>query len=264
MTIKAVLFDISGVLYEDGLPLPGAITTVRQLQNDAVPMRFVTNTSRSTSQSILAKLNGMGFRVTEQQIFTAPLAVKQICKQYGYRPYCLIHPDLASEFTDLDQTDPNAVLVADAGNNFDYQHLNRAFSILMQGAPLLGIGLNRYFKSQGELQLDAGPFIKALEYASGVEAFIVGKPAKAFFNAAVQSLNVDADEVLMIGDDVEADVGGALNAGLHACLVKTGKYLAGDESKIEVADVHVADSVADAASRFFYHEDKGGRQHAGF
>jgi ribonucleotide monophosphatase NagD (HAD superfamily) len=122
--------------------------------------------------------------------------------------------------------------------------------LLINGAPLLGVGRNRYFKTGGKLQLDAGPFIQALEYAADIEAEILGKPAAGFFHAAVDSLGCKPDEVLMIGDDVEADINGAMQAGLQACLVRTGKYLPGDENK--AGQAFVADSVVEAVNTAFF------------
>jgi len=72
--------------------------------------------------------------------------------------------------------------------------------------------------------LDAGPFVVALEYAMGREATVIGKPSPAFFDAALAELGVEAADTAMVGDDVEADVGGALDAGLDAVLVRTGKF----------------------------------------
>jgi HAD superfamily hydrolase (TIGR01458 family) len=146
----------------------------------------------------------MGFKVEQPDIFSAPVAVRQVCEHRGLRPYCLVHSELEPEFAGLDQHDPNAVVIADAAERFDYEHLNAAFSLLINGAPLLGVGRNRYFKTGGKLQLDAGPFIQALEYAADIEAEILGKPAAGFFHAAVDSLGCMPEEVLMIGDDVEA------------------------------------------------------------
>jgi HAD superfamily hydrolase (TIGR01458 family) len=242
---KAILFDISGVLHVDNQPISGAVDTISKLQKQNVPMRFVTNTSRSTSDDMLSKLSKMGFNVKKEDIFTAPIAMKLICQQKKLRPYCLIHPDLEPEFADLDQSDPNVVVIADAAQRFNYDELNQAFALLMEGAPLLGIGLNRYFKSEGQLQLDAGPFIRALEYAADIEATILGKPSSDFFLTAVDSLGCAPEDVLMIGDDVDADVNGALSAGLQACLVQTGKFLPGDEEKLINKEAHVIGSVAD-------------------
>ena len=248
---KAILFDISGVLYIDGQPIPGAVELIMMLRQHSVPMRFVTNTSRSTSQSVFDELTRMGFDIKPEEVFTAPVAIKGLCQTKGYRPFCLIHPDLMPEFSDLDQSRPNAVIVTDAADLFNYEQLNHAFSLLMDGAVLLGIGRNRYFKSAGRLQLDAGPFIQALEYAADVKAQIIGKPDTRFFHEAVSSLNVRPDEVLMIGDDVAADVIGAIDAGLQACLVRTGKFLPQDEAEAKASNATIADSVVEAVNQAF-------------
>ena len=248
--IKAILFDISGVLYEDQTPVIGAVESINQLQKSGIPLRFVTNSSRSTEAMILTALQKMGFSINDSQVFTAPGAVKRLLQAKDLRPYCLIHQDLEPEFADFDQLNPNAVVVADAAERFDYSRLNAAFELLIEGAPLIGIGRNRYFKSGGKLYLDAGPFIHALEYAAGVNAEIMGKPSPAFFMAAVNSVDCIPEEVLMIGDDAEADVEGALKVGLQACLVQTGKYRQGDEDTIRVSGAEVVPSVVEAITAF--------------
>lgn len=253
--IKAILFDISGVLHVDQQPCRGAVKMLAGLQQSDLQLRFVTNTSRKTSQQTMSALQQMGFQVKPEQIFTAPGAVRQALLNRKLRPYLLIHPDLEAEFADIDQQQPNAVVVADAAERFDYLHLNRAFQLLIDGAPLLGIGDNRYFKSGGALQLDAGPFIHALEYAASVKAEILGKPAGEFFRAALASLSCKADEVMMIGDDVEADVLGASAAGLHACLVQTGKYQSGDEKHLEGTSAWLARDVLAAVERLQNQKD---------
>jgi ribonucleotide monophosphatase NagD (HAD superfamily) len=103
----------------------------------------------------------------------------------------------------------------------------------------VGIGANRFFRDGGELLLDAGPFVKAIEYAASVEAVIMGKPSRQFFQQALEGVGCAPDEVLMIGDDVIGDVGGALRAGFAGCLVRTGKYLPGDEDRVAGEFAHL-------------------------
>lgn len=91
------------------------------------------------------------------------------------------------------------------------------------------MGMNRYFREKDGLSLDADPFIVALEYATDVKSIVIGKPGKEFFRTALLSVNCKANNAVMIGDDIEADVIGALDAGLQGILVKTKKYKPGDE-----------------------------------
>lgn len=246
---EAVLLDISGVLYQDAQPIAGSVAAVKALQAKGYPLRLVTNTSRLTAAEIHRQLSAMGYALQPEQIYSAPRAVRHYVEAKGLRPYCLIHRNLEAEYADLlEEPEPNAVVLGDAEERFDYAHLERAFHLLLDGAPLLAMGDNRYFRSRGALRLDAGPFVRALEYAADVKALILGKPSGEFFRGALAELGVAASDALMIGDDVESDVLGALQAGLQACLVKTGKYRDGDQSK--APDALLADDLADAVRRF--------------
>ena len=184
----------------------------------------------------------------EGALFTAVDAAREWLRERGLRPFCLVHENIAAEFDDLDQRDPDAVLIADAAEGFTYDRLNRALELCLGGAPLVGVGYNRYYRSGGRMLLDAGAFIRPLEFAADVEATIVGKPAEAFFHQVLAATGVQAANAMMVGDDVYGDVEGALNAGLRACLVRTGKYRGGDEGRIG-GDFPVVDSVAEAVER---------------
>ena len=242
---KALLLDLSGVLYDGDELIPGALAAVKQVQDSGLALRFITNTSQRTSATLLRHLHNFGFAIEKEQLFTAVDAAKSWLQQRKLRPYCLVHENIVSEFEDFDQRDPNAVLIGDAAEGFDYASLNRAFQLCVAGAPLLGVGYNRYFHSGDELMMDVGAFISAIEFAAGVKATIIGKPSPAFFQQVLLSAGVRPEEALMVGDDVFGDVEGALNAGIPACLVRTGKYRPGDEDRVD-GDFHLADSIVEA------------------
>ncbi|PKH03817.1 TIGR01458 family HAD-type hydrolase [Psychromonas sp. MB-3u-54] len=243
--LKALFIDLSGVLYEGDKVIPGAVAAIEKARASQLQLRFVTNTSRKTRAQLLNDLQRLGFEVQEKELFTAPVAVHAWLQEKKLRPYCLIHRNIKSEFADLLQTMPNAVVIGDAEQNFCYDKLNRAFQLCQQGAVLVGIGYNRYFKLEGQLLLDAGPFIKAIEFAASAPAIIIGKPSKDFFLQALGSTDLSVDQVLMIGDDIYGDIEGAINAGLLAGLVRTGKYQTGDEHKISAAHL-TFNSIVDA------------------
>jgi len=186
--IKGILLDLSGTLYQGRKVIPGAPEAVEKLAAAGIPVRYVTNTSRSPGRALQEKLQGLGFSIGRDQVFTAPRAVREYLVGRQLRPYLLIHPELAEEFADLPQDKPNAVVVADAAEAFSYANLNRAFRLLIEGAPLVAVGDNRYFRDGEGLSLDAGPFVRALEYAAGCEALVLGKPDPAFFHAALAAL----------------------------------------------------------------------------
>jgi len=243
--VEALLLDLSGVLYDGDAVIPGAIEAVARAQDSGVELRFLTNTSQKTRASLLGHLRALGFELDDGQLFTAVDAARQWLSGRQLRPFCLVHDNIRGEFDDFDQRDPNAVLIADAVEGFNYGNLNRAFQLCMDGAPLLGVGYNRYYRSGGQLLMDAGAFVRAVEFAAGVEATIVGKPSAAFFEQVMASTGARPERALMVGDDVFGDVEGALNAGISACLVRTGKYRAGDQSRI-AGEFALVDSVVEA------------------
>ena len=117
-------------------------------------------------------------------------------------------------------------------------------AVIFQRLTLIGIGLNKCFMDEDGLMLDTGAFIRGLEWAADVDAVIMGKPGRDFFAQVVASTPFAAQDCLMVGDDAVADVCGAIEAGLQGCLVRTGKYRAGDEAKLPAA-ARVIDRVAD-------------------
>ena len=104
------------------------------------------------------------------------------------------------------------------GPHFTYPILNHAFRLLMEGVPLMAMARNRYFMEPDGLSLDMGAFVTGLEYSAGVTAEITGKPAPAFFAAALAELGVAAADTVLIGDDLSDDIGGAQAAGIPGIL----------------------------------------------
>ena len=100
---------------------------------------------------------------------------------------------------------------------------------------------------QDELQLAAGPFITALEYATGKDALIFGKPDPAIFEAVIADIGMPADHIAMVGDDILSDVDAAMKVGLIGIQVRTGKFRDSDLQGAITPDA-VIDSVASLLS----------------
>jgi len=251
--IQGILLDLSGVLYTGNQVIPGALTALQQLRDKNLPVRYITNTTRKPSAAIIKQLTAMGFNVKLEELFTAPIAARDYLKDNRLTPYLLVHPELEEEFTTLEQGDNvNAVVVGDAAEGFSYDRMNRAFRYLLENANLVALGINRYFRDGDQLCLDAGPYIKALEYASGKTALVFGKPAHAFYMSAVDNIGCLSEATIMVGDDIESDVIGAVDAGLQGILVQTGKYRSGDETRLPGNAVCVKD-IAAAVEYILYH-----------
>lgn len=240
---KAVLIDLAGVLHTGDDALPGAVRALERLRTSGLPLRFLTNTTRTPSSVLLSKLQRMGFTLTASELQTAALAARTLVRSRGLRPLWLVHPDIAGEMGESDP-DPDIVVLGDMGAHFTYPILNQAFRLLMQGLPLMAMARNRYFMEPDGLSLDMGAFVAGLEYSAGVRAEITGKPAPAFFHAALSELGISPAEAVLIGDDLADDIGGAQAAGIPGILVRTGKFRAGDDAHPEIRPAAVYDDFA--------------------
>jgi HAD superfamily hydrolase (TIGR01458 family) len=248
--MRAVLLDLAGVVYQGEQPLPGAVDAVAGLRQAGLRLRFLTNTTRMPRRALLSRLNDMGIRIADDELFTPAQAARLWLAARGLSAHLLIHPALAEDFANLPASEAEAVVVGDAAEGFTYEALNAAFRKLLAGAQFLALARNRSFKDEdGELSLDAGAYVAALEYATQREAVLLGKPAADFFKAALASAEIDGKEAVMVGDDAEADVAGALKAGIgSALLVRTGKYRPGDERRADPPPSALVEDLAAAAS----------------
>ena len=225
--LQALLIDLDGVLYVEDEPLPGAREAVAELRGSGAALRFVTNTTARPRKAILERLRRLGFDPAPGELITpATLAVRH-CVDRGHARVALVMNDAVKEdFHELHEGDEDvdAVIVGDLGDAFGYRILNRAFRQLVNGAELIALQKNRFWLTPDGLSLDVGPFVAALEYAADTQAYVVGKPARGFFDTTLAGIPAAPARAAMVGDDVESDIGGAQRAGLTGILVRTGKY----------------------------------------
>lgn len=246
--IKGLLFDLDGVLYVGSAPVAGAIEAVSKLRSSGLACRFITNTSTLSLQSLNKKINALGFDIPQAEILSAPQAALNFLKTQ-HDPICrfLLADDVKKDFAAFKQSDTEAeyIVVGDIGNAWTYQMLNEVFACLMRGAKLIAIHKNRFWQTEHGLQMDIGAFIHGLEYASNSQAMMIGKPSVDFFNIALADMQLSISEVLMIGDDIDSDIGGAQQAGIKSVLVRTGKYRQAYADASNIKPDLLLDSIAD-------------------
>jgi phospholysine phosphohistidine inorganic pyrophosphate phosphatase len=247
-----ILFDLDGVLYNGGRLIDGAVEAVDWVQQQQIPHLFVTNTTSRSRTALAEKVASFGFTVSESAILTPAVAAADWLRTSGSGTIALfVPPSTRGEFADLPQVPEEAergasyVIVGDMGKSWDYRTLNRAFRLLHHNpeAVLIALGMTRYWMATDGISLDVAPFVAALENAAGRKGRVFGKPSEEFFRAATNRLALPADQVVMIGDDIEVDIGGAQAAGLKGVLVRTGKYRETDLEG-QVRPFAVLDSVA--------------------
>lgn len=250
VAIEGLLLDIDGVLAVSWAALPGAVDALRRLREDGVPFRLITNTTTKTRAGLAATLGDAGFDVGDEEIVTAVVATAAYLRDAhpGAKVFVLSDGDATEDLAGIELAavdDADVVVIGGACDEFTYGTMNRIFRRLMDGASLVGMHRNLFWKTSDGWELDGGAYIAGLEEAANTKATICGKPEKAYFDAALAMLGVDADRAAMVGDDIVNDILGAQASGLMGILVRTGKYREGDEDHPDGRPDHVLPSFAD-------------------
>ncbi|MGH2961692.1 MAG: TIGR01458 family HAD-type hydrolase [Solirubrobacterales bacterium] len=246
--VRGLLLDLDGVLYVGDDVVEGAQEAVAALRDTGLGLRFVTNTTERSRAQTLEKLERLGFELAAEELVTPAALARRHCIDAGHRTVALIMNEAVKrDFEGLEEVGerPDAVIMGDLGEAFGFEILNRAFRMVMDGAELVALQKNRFWLTPDGLSLDAGPFVAAIEYASGTEAVVVGKPSRSFFELVLEDLGADPASAAMVGDDVETDVRGAMRAGLTGILVRTGKYREDFVQASGVEPTATVDSIAD-------------------
>jgi HAD superfamily hydrolase (TIGR01458 family) len=228
--MAAILLDIDGVLQISGMPIDGATEAVRRLREDGHRLRFLTNNTTQPRALLADSLRRLGVDVADEELQTTPAAAARVLA--GKRVLALTMPAIRDDLEGVELVGEHAEAVLLGGADettetnqvFSYMNLARAFAELEAGADLYCLHKNGWWQTSRGPLLDAGAFVAGLEYATGVTATVLGKPSATYFDAALDALDADPERAWMVGDDVDADVGGAAAVGMHTILVRTGKF----------------------------------------
>lgn len=226
-TIDGLLIDIDGVLTIGSEVIPGAAETLASVRARGILIRYVTNTTIYCRYTLRDRMQALGFPMEIDQLFTATyVAAEYLRIQEAASYYPLLMPDAQMEFQgiDVDEVTPEFVVVGDMGASFTFPRMNTAFRALLNGAQLVALHKKRFWRTEDGLFLDAGPFVRALEYAAGVGSVVVGKPSSAYFRRVLDDMGLPPERVAIIGDDIEIDVKGGQQVGLQGWLVKSGRF----------------------------------------
>jgi HAD superfamily hydrolase (TIGR01458 family) len=246
--IKGFLIDLDGVLYTEDQTIPGAVEAVNWLREQGFPLRFLTNTTMRSRNSLVAKLSRFGVQADPAEMFsTAVVAAKWLADKGVSRVQLLLTEDAQQDFAGFEITDsqPEVVVVGDLGTQFNFDILNRAFLAVKAGAQLVALQKGRYWQTESGLAIDVGAFVAALEYATETEAELIGKPNRAYFDVALVDIGLEPSQVAMIGDGIDTDIIGAQAIGMPTILVRTGHYPFDAQKPLPVQPDWTIDSIAD-------------------
>ncbi len=253
--LKLVIFDIDGTLHVDGQKISGARELVQTLRSQHYFIRFMTNTTTKSQSMLLEQLQQLGIEADAAEILSAPEASRIYLRheQQGWaraiKVWPVVSENIRPDFSEFeyDEQQPDFVVIGDIGEAWNIDLLNRIFSCLNQGAKLIALHKNKFWQTQDGLKVDIGLFIAGLEYVTHQTALIMGKPTVAFFQQVLVSSGCTPNQAILIGDDIDSDIGGAQRLEIFAALVKTGKYRASYHAESKIVPDLVLESVAELA-----------------
>ena len=243
----AFLFDLDGTLFKHNGPIPGAPETISELRRRGFPLRFVTNATLHTAESVLGRLRDNGFEVEENELFTPAVSASRLLKDFGVRIIApFVEPEILDDFSDFtmvggrsgnsDGREPEAVLIGDLKGGWTHEMLNEALRYLLSGVRFVALQKGRFWDGPTGIEVDVGAYVAALEYSSGRDSFVCGKPNSEFFRTALSGIqwNPRGGLPVMVGDDLVNDIQGSQNAGWQGWLTLTGKT---DETMLRTGSV---------------------------
>lgn len=245
--IDGFLFDLDGVLYVADALVEGAVETIDYIKGKNIPCRFITNTTTRSLDALYQKTSRLGLNIERDEIFTPPkIAARYLRKRGKPRLLLILEENTKLEFAGFpqDESNPEVIVIGHYSDRWNYNLLNRLFHLIMNGAELVALHKGRYWQTEKGLTLDIGTFVTGLEYATGTTAKVVGKPSEDFFRLAVEDMGIRPERAVMVGDDINSDIGGAQFAGLSGILVKTGKYREEIVSRSAIQPQLIIESVA--------------------
>ncbi len=226
--ITHLIIDMDGVLYRGDQPMPRLQEFIVFLRERGIRFILATNNSTRTSQEYADKLAGMGVRVYPEEILVSGQATARfLARQYsrGTRVHCFGMPSLKQALLDegfvLADEDVELV-VASMDRQVSYEKLKRATLLIRSGARFIATNLDPTNPSEEGLIPGTGAMIVALEAASGVKPFAVGKPEPTMYQLAMEQMDACPETTAAIGDRADTDILGGKRAGLFTVCVLSG------------------------------------------
>jgi len=227
---KLFLFDLDGVFYkgkERRIKI-GGTRIVKELRKRRKKLLVLTNNSTDTVETVWSRLKETGVPVRKNEILTSSVVTAQhLLSKYGKVTYFLVgERGLEVEMRRLGHRrvrgDRADFVVVGLDRHLTYEKLDQATTVARNGAPIIATHVSALYMARNGPAVATGPIVRALEYAASKKAIEVGKPATLMFKVALRDAGCSASEAVMVGDQLDTDILGAVRAKIDAILVKTG------------------------------------------
>ena len=243
---QAYIFDLDGTIYLGDHLLPGSRRLITELRRRDIPVRFLTNNPTKDPAQYAQKLDALGLPTPKSDIVNTVVAMTSWLQ--ANHPEARVYPIAEQPLVDaltragITITDDPAqidVVIASYDRTFTYAKLQTAFDAIWyhQRAILVTTNPDRYCPFPGGRgEPDAAAIVAAIEACTGATLTKnVGKPDPAMLTAALEGLDVDPAQCVMVGDRLHTDIRMAADAGVPSALVLTGDSTAAEAESVDPA-----------------------------
>lgn len=260
--IRTLLIDGDGVLWTQNQPMPGLNHFFSTLAARGIMWALLTNNATKSQADYVAKLQGFGVDARPDQIVgSANVTALTLQRRFpsGTPLYVIGGAGLRNALTEAGFTIQNGydrpeveipAVVVGMDTDLTYRKLAVATLLIRGGATFIATNPDRTFPTPEGIVPGAGSLIAALVAATDVEPEVIGKPAPALFEAAMEQLGAERDETAMLGDRMETDILGAQQLGLGTILVLTGVTRREELSSFDYQPDMIYESIAELADAF--------------
>ncbi len=250
--IKGFIFDLDGTVYIGDQLIPGAKETISMLRREGKKILFLSNYPLETRMKKVEKLQRLGIKAEINEIINSSFVLTEYLSKMHKTARILpvaetVVIDELQEKGHIITCDPEDVdvVVISWDRQFNYNKLNLALQAVKNGAKMVATNPDPTCPVENGVVPDTAGMIGAIEAVTGKQVdVIVGKPSTIMANVALETLGLQPEECIMIGDRLQTDILMGRNAGMKTALVMTGITNQKDMKGIDIYPNYLLDSIA--------------------
>ena len=246
------LLDMDGTVYIGDKLIGDMDVTLSKLRECGKKIIYLTNNSSKSKEKYEEKLRNIGLFNGSDRVYTSGIATAEYlnAKFNGKKVYLMGTDALKKEFQERgvnlveEQTPDVCVLAYDT--ELSYDKLCKFVTYLKRGAYYIATHPDVNCPHPEVFIPDAGAFIKLIEASTGkLPAEIIGKPFDGMGKSLMQSLGLESDKFIMVGDRLHTDIAFGNNCKFATILVLSGESTVEDIGKTQGKPDFILNSLND-------------------